>query len=114
MTDTRCYNRATANGIVVSFEQCNPAADDWIGIYPALSDVDSLGLNYRAWSMACGDKDCRGETPSNSITLESTIETGWYQVYFVRDGDSEGPFTSAVSSEVFRVTDLDCADVVLP
>ena len=53
-TDQLCYEQgATLNDILVSFENKDPLADDWLGIYKVTADSTDLG-NPLDWSWLCG------------------------------------------------------------
>ena len=65
-TDKECYT--SGEDIIVSFENCNPEADDWIGIYGTNEDYENLGFP-RFWVWTCGDQQCSGLVESGTATF---------------------------------------------
>jgi hypothetical protein len=107
VTDKSCFSLQEA--ISVSFQQCDPRGDDWIGIYPVGSDPLFLGENYFEWSWSCGDKTCQGASMENTIEINS-IQHGWYQAFLVMDSPYGAPYHSVASSAPFRITSSQCPD----
>jgi hypothetical protein len=81
------------DAIHVSFENCEPKNDDWIGIYDWDTDPEDLDNGFM-WSWACGNQDCRtaakfGEVFFDQNHVDETtpiwpLPEGWYIVYLIR------------------------------
>jgi hypothetical protein len=107
ITDKSCFS--LQDTVSVSFQQCDPRGDDWVGIYQAGSYPLFLGENYFEWSWSCGDKTCQEESMKNTIEINS-IPPGWYQAFLVMDSSYGAPYHSVASSDPFRITQNQCPD----
>jgi hypothetical protein len=100
--DKDCYS--TGDDIIASFTNCNPAPDDWIGVYPASADPNNLGdPNNSLWVWLCGSKSsCDSSVDAGTVTFENAGEVGKFKIYLVRR-ISGGPYSAYAESESFEV-----------
>jgi hypothetical protein len=104
VTDATCYENG--GNIVLSFDNCNPQPDDWIGIYAAgtnvLFEVISASLT---WVYSCGDQLCRGSVESGQATLYNVEGEGEFQVYLIqRSNANGGQYVAIAESEAFQIS----------
>jgi len=72
VTDKSSYS--VGESIQVAFNTANPAAQDWIGIYPASTDSNFL-FEATLWLWTCGDQVCSTSPSSNNLVFGSS--SGW-------------------------------------
>ena len=73
----------TGENIVVSFNNCNPEPDDWIGVYAADADPNDLG-DPLVWLWACGNQDCEESVLQGNATFFEARGSGAFKVFMVR------------------------------
>jgi hypothetical protein len=108
MTDQSCY--AVGEEISILFENCDPARDDWIGIYTDDSnrDPDDVGSPLD-WLWTCGTQNCRGVAFVDTLPFGGGLEEGSYTAYLVRlPEDEEEPYPSYARSETFVISSTGC------
>lgn len=102
--DKLCYTLGV-DPIVVSFENCSPEPDDWIGIYDASHNIFEPGM-YRVdyWSWACGNQECQEPSLGGQISFPDVLTLGSFRVHLHR---REGTPTEMylASSEEFVVAE---------
>jgi hypothetical protein len=96
-----CYN--LQESIVLEFRNCNPLADDWIGLYsPPVNETD-LGATG-SWVWACGSRTCSAAVTSGQVEfIFSRGEGVQTLVAFIVRRNSGGPYVAYASSEEFVV-----------
>jgi hypothetical protein len=103
---TACYGPDDPFNVV--FSNCNPENDDWIGIYEAGQNFESLP-NPPVWSWACGTRNCREAVSSGQLALSEVhaangawpLDQGSYVMILARN--SAQPYTAFAVSEEFIV-----------
>ena len=106
-----CFDSLTANklcyengdDIIFSFDNCQPRADDWVGIYHISTDKSFLREPI-AWVWGCGDQFCQEEIAKGQVTFYSVQGRGRYIAYLVRQSNSY-PYEAYAETEIFRVGD---------
>lgn len=101
--------------LVISFENCSPQPDDWIGVYPDGAEFQQPGSpteylrdDWIDWVWTCGDRDCMGNPASTTFALPVDPNDPKYNMlnlraYLVRS--AAGPTTVLAKSEPFQVID---------
>jgi hypothetical protein len=103
-TNKSCYSIVNRDVIDVTFRQCDPRSDDWVGFYPAGSDGLFLSEGYFAWSWTCGASACSEGTTAGALELlNEEILPGFYQAFLVIDSPYGAPYHSVASSAVFTI-----------
>ena len=107
------------DAIRVSFENCQPENDDWIGIYDWDADPEDLDTGY-LWSWACGNQNCRTEATSDEVVFNQNhiakttsiwpLKKGWYIAFLIRRNPG-GPYVyvelqSVVLLVFYRLTNI--------
>ena len=90
------------------FSNCEPENDDWVGIYDAREDFDSLP-NPPVWSWACGTRNCREAVGSDAFALDEVhasngawpLDEGNYVIVMARN--SAQPYTAYAVSAQFSI-----------
>ena len=98
-TDKSCY--INGDNIIVSFENCDPLPNDWIGVYPSGTNSSDLG-NPLAWVWACGDQACSKAVASGEATLYGVKGHGIFELFLVRHSAST-PYHPYAESNTFQV-----------
>jgi hypothetical protein len=96
-------------GIRVTFTNCDPLGNDWVGLYDA--DEDSP-LRPFLWDWTCGTQECFGAVPEGSLHLGASSEgtrnwpmgRGDYKLWLLRRGESGGPYPILAESETFTIS----------
>jgi hypothetical protein len=102
-TDRTCYEEG--DDIIITFQNCDSSDFDWIGIYPASTDISSLREPV-AWLWACGDQFCSTSVDSGSATFYNAHGTGTFRVFLLRNGESsQGPFLAYGLGNSFDMAD---------
>ena len=57
-----------AESITLTFSNCDPRGDDWIGLYRDGVNPNALPEPL-LWAWTCGDQSCAGATRQGSVTL---------------------------------------------
>jgi hypothetical protein len=100
-SDLDCYEFQTS--IDISFDNCEPVEDDWIGIYAQDSNVDLNNLgDPLTWLWNCGSQSCRGEVLVDTLPFGDDLEVGTYVAYMIRR-NSGGPYSSYAASSSFDI-----------
>ena len=100
ITDDVCYPQSSP--FFISFNNCEPLGDDWIGVYP--SGADPLNLDEPIfWVWACGDQDCFEEILSDTYPLNFSLPPGSYVAYLARQGNGFPPYKAYATSDEFFV-----------
>jgi hypothetical protein len=103
-----CYTPGDEIGI--TFSNCEPQGDDWVGVYSAGQDYNSLP-NPPVWSWSCGNRNCRDAVSSMDMSLsqDQASDNGWpldvgtYVVVLARN--SAQPYTAYAVSPEFSIQD---------
>jgi len=103
-----CYERGA--DIEISFSNCDPQDDDWVGLYSASEDFSNLP-NPPIWSWACGTRNCRDAVNSMRMPLNEMhasnnawpLREGTYVVILARN--SAQPYTAFAVSSEFTIQD---------
>lgn len=109
-TNKACYSRGEA--IHVHFVNQDCRSDDWVGIYPAGTNVNSLPEErLKMWVWTCGRqrRQCNVEHASIKFASERQeayddtwpLEEGQYVVFLARNSDS--PYSGIAMSSTFSV-----------
>ena len=97
-------------GIEISFTNCDPEQDDWVGIYPVDDDFDGNDLpNPMMWSWACGTRNCREPVSESTFSLNNNhaggnvwpLDSGIYIAVLARNTGQ--PYTAYALSDTFVV-----------
>jgi hypothetical protein len=102
-TDFKCYGQDTEE-IQVSFMNCEPLNDDWIGFFPASVNPNTLGNAVNnVWRWACdAGQECEGEGADSDIfTFDQQLPPGSYRAFLIRRLD--GPDMGFAWSAPFEV-----------
>ena len=103
--DLFCYSPDTT--INISFENCEPELDDWIGIYPNDAGLDWENLGDPVmWLWNCGSQDCLGRVYTDTLPFGGDLTPGGYLAHMIRR-NSGGPYSSYASSPPFFISE-DC------
>jgi hypothetical protein len=110
-TDATCY--ANKMALFVSFNNCDPLEDDWIGVYPSDADPENLG-SASVWVWSCGTIDCEGARSNDVFPIEQDLPPGTFKAFLVRR-QTGGPYSSYASSDEFTIEEegVDCAQRTL-
>mmetsp|Transcript_23515 Transcript_23515/g.50036 ORF Transcript_23515/g.50036 Transcript_23515/m.50036 type:complete len:621 (+) Transcript_23515:131-1993(+) len=111
-----CFFR-TENVIVVSFENCSPLSEDWVGVYPDGTAFDErgsvlgwMGEDYIDWAFTCGDVQCDDSPPTFSFAFptddNSAYESLSLRAFLLRNTIDGPPYEVIAKSESFAVTNL--------
>ena len=92
-----------AEPIRVTFSQCDPLEDDWIGVYFAGMSPSHLTDDYHSWVWACGTQNTQCESYENSVFLETPDLPGSFSAFLVKDSAEGAPYGSVASSAAFTV-----------
>jgi hypothetical protein len=108
-TDKECYNRG--DDIQISFNNCEPTATDWIGIYPLRQGVQNL-RQPRTWVWTCGDQLCNNNAVvSGNATINDFYDTSgiiMYRALLLRgEGNRFGGYAAYAIGNSFRISS-DC------
>jgi hypothetical protein len=101
-TNKSCHSIVDGDAIDVTFRQCDPSNDVWVGVYP-------VGSNWLAWSWACGASTCSEGTTAGALELEllsgEILPAGDYQVFLVINSPygAPSPYYSVAPSAVFTI-----------
>eukprot|EP00529_Nitzschia_sp_RCC80_P003510 CAMPEP_0113483454 /NCGR_PEP_ID=MMETSP0014_2-20120614/23441_1 /TAXON_ID=2857 /ORGANISM="Nitzschia sp." /LENGTH=1048 /DNA_ID=CAMNT_0000376999 /DNA_START=73 /DNA_END=3219 /DNA_ORIENTATION=- /assembly_acc=CAM_ASM_000159 len=93
--------------INITFSQCYPSPDDWIGLFPSGAVYfGRLWREYYNWIWTCGAEACTEKQVTEDLPIRGKFSTpmldpGDYQLFIVLD--SGWPYLPLVSSEVIRV-----------
>jgi len=92
--------------LYVSFESCSPQVGDWVAIYEASADPQSLSnMGTIGWLYTCGDRLCEEAVQKEVLSFtraKNRAGIGRYRAHLIRQG--VGPtFTALASSPAFRV-----------
>lgn len=91
-----------SDDIIASFTNCDPAFDDWIGVYPSSADPNDLGDPSDRWVWACGTKVCRGSVDAGTVTFRNLGAVGEFKISLIRR-NSGGPYSAYAESESFDI-----------
>ncbi len=109
--DRRCYNQKDQRDepFTIGFVRCESHRENWMGIYPAGLDPESLP-DPLMWAWTCDSEDivdCNDQsTLSGTLSVAGSLETGFYQAHLM-ERDGRAPYSAFVSSDVFQVS-KDC------
>mmetsp|Transcript_26271 Transcript_26271/g.49027 ORF Transcript_26271/g.49027 Transcript_26271/m.49027 type:complete len:227 (+) Transcript_26271:133-813(+) len=101
--DLSCYSFAKQE-ITITFLNRSPEHGDWVGVYPAFSDLTNLGGPI-AWYWLCGNKKDKCKTGIGSVTFP-WLPPGTYKAVLVRHDHRKGhggPYASYADSTPFEV-----------
>ncbi|KAL3942305.1 MAG: hypothetical protein SGBAC_003478 [Bacillariaceae sp.] len=107
-TTKACFT--TGELIDLSFKNCLPVGNDWIGVYDAGQLAYEL-YNPMMWEYSCGNQACWGETMDGFLSFDSSsqgtetwpLKPGTYKAWIFRDGAA--PFFAFAATEIFTVAD---------
>jgi hypothetical protein len=91
-----------AEPIRISFSQCDPLSDDWIGVFFSGMSQSYLTDDYFSWVWACGTQTMQCESASNTVLLETPDVPGSFRAFLVKDAESS-PYESVAVSATFTV-----------
>lgn len=102
----------TENVIVVTFENCNPKDEDWIGLYPNGISFDDgspatewTSYNYIDWAYTCGDTICEDSPLTHSFAFPKNDISAYgflsLRVYLLRNSIDGPPYEVIAKSESF-------------
>lgn len=104
------------NVIVVNFENCNPEAEDWVGVFPDTPYDDEspgtelVGNNFINWAFTCGDIDCEGSPFTNSFGFPTEYNDGFefplLRAYLLRNNLDGPQYEVIAKSEPFVPTQI--------
>jgi hypothetical protein len=98
-TERSCYT--IGEDILVSFSQCNPQINNWVGFYPS-NTVELLNADELVWLWTCGTTGCNGEVFSNNLLFTTVLlPEGEWEAHLAKD-DGE-PYSSKARSAPFTV-----------
>eukprot|EP00934_Nitzschia_sp_Nitz4_P002308 Nitzschia sp. Nitz4//scaffold396_size11502//2135//2770//NITZ4_009036-RA/size11502-exonerate_protein2genome-gene-0.0-mRNA-1//-1//CDS//3329550268//2308//frame0 len=102
--DRTCYVERD-DIIIVSFFNCNPRAGDWVGMWPASENPETLGSNFVTWTLSCGTKTCSEAMESMVLGFRAKgIGTGTFRVHLIDQTSSGAPFSADASSASFEIS----------
>lgn len=96
--------------INISFTNCAPLPDDWIGIWRAEDVTDVTNLpEPRVWQWVCGAQICETPVEQDAVSFDSGLRPGTYVAQFLHMEQESAPYTGAfASSSTFEVA-RECA-----
>jgi hypothetical protein len=102
-----CYTEG--EGIRVTFTNCDPLGNDWVGLYDANDDapVDPL-----LWDWSCGTQTCFGAVAEGGLHLGASsvgtrdwpLEPGTYKPWLFRRGASGGPYPILAEGDTITIS----------
>jgi hypothetical protein len=106
---------SVGDDIEVSFDNCHPAEDDWIGIFPEdASPVDDLD-DPVLWMGTCGSQDCHGKVVTDIWRFGSYLAPGTYKAVLAHR-NYDGAYSAKAVSKFFQIDPLKrasgCTDVI--
>jgi len=110
-TDRRNYNAASDYDIIVTFDNPEAGADDWIGIYPLGSELVAtfgdeeflyLPSGSADWVYTCGSQQCSRIVSSGTVTFMNGLDPGIFQAYLAPN--TSAPYRIIAASEPFEVS----------
>jgi hypothetical protein len=101
-----CYTPGSI--IRVTFQNCEVQADDWVGLYEVVPDLDPTSLESPIdWLWNCGTQVCTGDPASGDLFFSfTTLTTGASYQPFMFHSTSVSPYASFVSGKPFQVADV--------
>jgi hypothetical protein len=101
-----CYTPGSI--IRVTFRNCEVQADDWVGLYEVVPDLDPTSLESPMdWLWTCGAQVCTGEQVSGDLFFSfTTLTAGASYQPFMFHSTSGSPYASFVSGKPFQVSDV--------
>mmetsp|Transcript_37249 Transcript_37249/g.90464 ORF Transcript_37249/g.90464 Transcript_37249/m.90464 type:complete len:779 (-) Transcript_37249:101-2437(-) len=119
-TQEQCWDRIAASKtcftrgeiINLTFKNCLPVGNDWIGIYDSGKLAYEL-YNPMMWEYSCGSQACYGATMDGFLSFDGfstgtenwPLKSGTYKAWMFRDGDASGPYYAYAATETFTVAD---------
>ena len=91
-TQKICYENGETMEIL--FNNCDPTAEDWIGIFPAWMEVFSLRQPL-TWLWVCGNQFCNTPVLSGVATLYRLQGFGDFRIFLLRDSETNDSELSA-------------------
>uniref|UniRef100_A0A7S4AUP6 Uncharacterized protein n=1 Tax=Pseudo-nitzschia australis TaxID=44445 RepID=A0A7S4AUP6_9STRA len=91
-TQKNCYENGET--MEISFNNCDPTAEDWIGIFPAWMEVSSLRQPL-TWLWVCGNQFCNTPVLSGVATLYRLQGFGDFRIFLLRDSETSDSELSA-------------------
>jgi hypothetical protein len=98
-----CYQPQSE--ITISFTNCEPLSNDWIGIWRVqdVTNVSSLP-EPQVWQWTCGSQACQVPVGQDSLSFASGLRAGTYVAQFLHMEEDRAPYTGAfASSSTFEV-----------
>jgi len=108
-TDKECYK--SGDDIQISFDNCEPTATDWIGIYSLRQGVQNL-RQPRTWVWMCGDQLCNNNiVASGNATIYDFYDASgstMYRALLLRgEGNRFGGYAAYAIGKPFTISS-DC------
>jgi hypothetical protein len=106
-TNATCYENG--DDIRISFQNCDAEAFDWIGVYPASTEISNL-RGAIAWMWTCGDQLCTETVSAGDVTFFNAEGFGTFRIYLLRDDgiNTGGPFIPiGIGNEFIMSTECD-------
>ncbi len=89
-----CYPRRT--DVAISFTNCQPESNDWMGIWKVDEVVDPTSLPEPAlWLWSCGSEDCEGAVREGVLLFSGGLPVGTYVAHLVRMEQDRAPYTGS-------------------
>lgn len=101
-TDKDCY--VAGDNIKISFNNCDPTSEDWIGVYPASQGTSNLNSPL-AWVWTCNDEECADSDQSAGVaSIYNVSRRGRYRAFLIReDATSAFGYSAYASSNRFAI-----------
>ena len=103
--DKACYE--PGEEITLSFINCVPEVDDWLGIFEDIDNVFNQGTYWVSyWNWACGTQQCEVPASRGTVSFQeiTQLETGSFRAHLRRN---KGDDMSLATSSVFQILE-DC------
>ena len=98
-----CYG--VGHDLEIGFKNCEPAEDDWIGIYAPDADPNNLGdpINNNWW-WTCGPTQCDQLFNTGVLYFTADVEPGNYRAFLIRGEElDDGRYEAYAWSDTFEV-----------
>jgi hypothetical protein len=117
VSDTSCTNRIQTSkscftlgeGISVTFTNCDPVGNDWVGLFDA---NENDPIDPFLWEWSCGSQTCFGAVPEGSLNLGGSsvgtqnwpLQLGTYKLWLFQRGVSGGPYPILAESDAVTIS----------
>ena len=90
---------------MMTFVNCSPMENDWVGIWRTREDPTNLSDDFLEWAFSCGTQSCNRSPVSKRIALEAyDLDFDSFRAFLVHDRGNGTPYVVEAMSEPFVVT----------